>query len=275
MLPLYFRAIGTASPYEIVAHRICWSVLLLIVILYFRRRLAGLAEALTSGKYLVPLMASAVLIAINWLVYIWAVQHQHVVAASLGYFLNPLLNVVLGFALLRERLSKMQWGAVACAGAGVAVLAAGALSTLWVSLALAGSFGFYGLIRKVTPVGPMVGLAAETIILSPVAGAYLAWLAATGAMMFAHGDMRLDILLMASGAVTAVPLLLFATAAQRLTLATLGLIQYLGPTIQLILSLTLFGEQLTMAHIIAFPLIWAGLAIYSASAWHQSRTSNI
>lgn len=273
VLPLYFRAIGAVPPTEIVAHRICWSVLLLLAILAVRKRIGGLVTALTTRRLLLPLMASAALIAVNWLVYIWAVQHHQVIAASLGYFLNPLLNVVLGFFVLRERLDRTQWVAVACAALGVAVLAAGALSTLWISLTLAGSFGLYGLIRKVTPVDPMVGLAAETVVLMPVAFGWLLWLGATGALLFASGDAPTgrDALLVASGAITALPLLLFAFAAQRLRLATLGLIQYLGPTIQLVLGLLLFGEHLTTAHMIAFPLIWLGLAIYSIAALRQTR----
>ena len=268
MLPLYFRAVGTVAPLEIVAHRISWSVLLLLVILYFRKRLGGLVEVFSSRRLLLPLVASACLIAINWLVYIWAVQNGHVIAASLGYFLNPMLNVLLGFTFLRERLTRVQWVAVGFAGVGVIVLAAGALSTLWISLALAASFGLYGLIRKVIPTGPMVGLSAETIILLPAALGGLAWWAATGTLAFGgSAPLRTDVLLAMSGAVTALPLLLFAFAAQRLTLATIGLVQYIGPSIQLALGLLLFREPLTIAHLVAFPLIWTGLAIYSWSAW--------
>ena len=268
VLPLYFRAVGAVPPLEIVAHRIAWSVLLLLAILYFRKRLGGLVEVFSSRRLLLPLVASACLIAVNWLVYIWAVQNGHVIAASLGYFLNPMLNVLLGFAFLRERLTRVQWVAVAFAGVGVVVLAAGALSTLWISLALAASFGLYGLIRKIVPTGPMVGLSAETIILLPAALAGLVWWSSTGALTFgASASLQTDLLLAASGAVTALPLLLFAFAAQRLTLATMGLVQYIGPSIQLLLGLLLFREPLTTAHLIAFPLIWTGLAIYSWSAW--------
>lgn len=268
VLPLYFRAVGAVPPLEIVAHRIAWSVLLLLAILYFRNRLGGLVEVFSSRRLLLPLVASACLIAINWLVYIWAVQNGHVIAASLGYFLNPMLNVLLGFAFLRERLTRVQWVAVAFAGVGVVVLAAGALSTLWISLALAASFGLYGLIRKIVPTGPMVGLSAETIILLPAALAGLVWWSSTGALTFGNSaPVQTDLLLAASGAVTAVPLLLFAFAAQRLTLATIGLVQYIGPSIQLLLGLLLFREPLTTAHLIAFPMIWTGLAIYSWSAW--------
>lgn len=268
VLPLYFRAVGAVPPLEIVAHRIAWSMLLLLVILYFRKRFAGLVEVFSSRRLLLPLVASAILMAGNWLLYIWAVQNGHVIASSLGYFLNPMLNVLLGFAFLRERLTRVQWLAVGFAGAGVAVLAAGAASSLWISLALGGSFAVYGLIRKVIPTGPMVGLSVETMLLLPLALGGLAWWAASGTLVFGpETSVQTDLLLAASGVLTAVPLLLFAFAAQRLTLATMGLVQYLAPTTQFLLGVLLFREPLTSAHLLAFPLIWTGLAIYSWSAW--------
>ena len=273
MLPLYFRALGPVPPLEVVSHRIIWSVALLLVILHFRKGYGRLLEVLTSPRLLLPLVASAALIAANWLIYIWAVQHGHVIGSSLGYFLIPMLNVLLGFAVLGERLTRLQWGAVALAGAGVTVLAAGALSTLWISLGLALTFGLYGLIRKVIPTGPMVGLAAETILLAPFAAIGLALWTAKGTLAFGTVPLRIDLLLIAGGAITTVPLLLFAFGAQRLRLATLGLLQYVGPTIQLLLGLFLFNEPLTEAHKIAFPLIWAALALYSWSALRASRTT--
>ena len=273
LLPLYFRALGPVPALEVVSHRILWSVVLLLVILHFRRGYAALGRVLTSRRLLLPLVASAALIAANWLIYIWAVQHDHVIGSSLGYFLIPMLNVLLGFAVLGERLTRAQWIAVALAGAGVAVLAAGALSTLWISLGLALSFGFYGLIRKVIPTGPMVGLAAETILLAPFAAAGIALWAARGTLAFGQVPPGIDLLLIAGGAITTVPLLLFAYGAQRLRMATLGLLQYIGPTIQLLLGLFLFGEPLTRAHIIAFPLIWAALALYSWSALRTARAA--
>jgi chloramphenicol-sensitive protein RarD len=273
LLPLYFRALGPVPPMEVVSHRILWSVVLLLVILYFRRGYGALRQVLTSHRLLLPLVASAALIAANWLIYIWAVQHGHVIGSSLGYFLIPMLNVLLGFAVLGERLTRLQWIAVALAGAGVAVLAAGALSTLWISLSLALTFGFYGLIRKLIPTGPMVGLAAETLLLAPFAAAGIALWAARGTLAFGHVPLTTDLLLIAGGAITTVPLLLFAYGAQRLRMATLGLLQYIGPTIQLLLGLFLFGEPLTHAHMIAFPLIWAALALYSWSALRASRAA--
>lgn len=270
-LPLYFMLLGPVPPLEVVAHRIVWSVALLLLILHFRDGFPRLKEALTAWRLLLPLMASAGFICFNWLLYIWAVQNGQVLGASLGYFLNPVLNVLLGFFLLKERPRPVQWGAVALACAGAAVLAAGALPSLGIALGLAGSFACYGLIRKLVPTGPMVGLAAETILLAPLALAALAWWTARGELAFGTLPWSVEALLVAAGAVTAVPLLLFAYAAQRLTFATLGLLQYIGPTTQLLLALTLFGEPLTRAHMIAFPLIWAGLVLYSWSAVRAGR----
>ena len=269
LLPLYFKALGAVAPLEIVAHRILWSVLLLLVIVALRRRMPALREALTTWRLLVPMMATAALIAINWLVYIWAVANDRIAAASLGYYLNPLVNVLLAALFLGERLTRLQWVAVGIAGLGVAVLASSSFATLWIGVVLAVSFGLYGLIRKVAAVGPMVGLATETILLAPFAAAWLAWWTMTGHGSFGRGDLRLDGLLILSGAVTALPLLLFATAARRLSYATIGLVQYIAPSIQLGLAVWLFHEPLTHAHLIAFPLIWLALALYTAELWRS------
>lgn len=270
-LPVYFNMLKSVPPLEVVAHRIVWSVLLLLAMLYFRKRLPALWEALTTRAMLVPMIASAVLIAANWLIYIWAVTSGHVAAASLGYFLNPLLNVLLGFLFLKERLTRWQWVAVALAGAGVATLATGALDALWISLSLALTFGVYGLIRKVAPVGPMVGLASETIILLPLALVALAVWTVDGTGHFGTLGTGTDALLLLAGVVTAVPLLLFASAARQMPYATIGLIQYIGPTIQFLLAIFLYREPLTTTHLITFPLIWAGLLLYSWDMWRRAR----
>lgn len=270
-LPIYFNLLKAVPPLEVVAHRIVWSVLLLLAMLYFRGRLAALWEALTTRAMLLPMLATALLIAANWLIYIWAVTNGHVAAASLGYFLNPLLNVLLGFLFLKERLTRWQWVAVGLAGVGVAILATGALDMLWISLSLALSFGIYGLIRKMAPVGPMVGLASETIILLPLAMAALAIWTVDGTGHFGALGTRTDALLLFGGVVTAVPLLLFASAARQMPYATIGLIQYIGPTIQFLLAIFLYREPLTTAHLLTFPLIWAGLLLYSWDMWRQAR----
>lgn len=273
-LPVYFNLLKAVPPLEVVAHRIVWSVLLLLAMLYFRRRLAALWEALTTRAMLVPMTATALLIGGNWLIYIWAVTNGHVAAASLGYFLNPLLNVLLGYLFLKERLTRWQWVAVALAGLGVAILATGALDALWISLSLALSFGLYGLIRKVAPVGPMVGLASETIILLPLALGALAVWTVQGSGHFGTLGTQTDALLLAAGVVTAVPLLLFASAARQMPYATIGLIQYIGPTIQFLLAIFLYREPLTTTHLVTFPLIWAGLMLYSWDMWRLSRSGS-
>lgn len=272
IMPVYFHALVGVPPLEIVAHRIIWSVFLLLLILLLRGRLAALWKTLANWRLISPLIASALLIAVNWLLYIWAVQNGHILAASLGYFLNPILNVLLGFAVLGERLSRTQWCAVALAGAGVVVLGVGALSTLWISISLAVSFGVYGLIRKMTPAGPMVGLTAETLVLLPFALLGMAYWTANVTLAFGNAGATKDALLIAAGVITAVPLLLFAFAARRLRYATMGLIQYLGPTIQMMLGLFAYGEAMSTAHKIAFPLIWGALALYSWSAIRQHRS---
>ena len=270
-LPLYFRSLHGVPSMEVVAHRVVWSLLLVMGILLIRRSLSELITVFRSRTLLLPLVASALLIAGNWLIYVRAVNAGHVVAASLGYYLIPMLNVLMGYALLGERLSRVQWLAVAFAGAGVAVLAAGALTSLWIGVSLALTFGIYGLIRKLIPTGPLVGLAAETVLLAPVALAALLWWQWQGNLAFGQAGPATNWLLVASGIITTVPLLMFAYGAQRLTLVTLGLLQYVGPTIQLAIGLFLFNEPLTLAHTIAFPLIWCGLALYSWASLRQRR----
>ncbi|NJS15310.1 MAG: EamA family transporter RarD [Sphingopyxis sp.] len=270
-LPVYFNLIKAVSPLQVVAHRVIWSVLLLLGMLYFRKRLGALWEALTTRQMLLPMVATALLIGANWLIYIWAVTNGFVAASSLGYFLNPLLNVLLGFLFLKERLTPLQWVAVGLAGLGVAIMATGALDALGISLSLALTFGVYWLIRKVAPVGPMVGLAGETIILLPAALATFGWWWIAGTGQFGTLGLQTDALLIASGVVTALPLLLFASAARRMKYATIGLIQYIGPTIQFLLAIFLYREPLTTTHFVTFPLIWAGLVLYSWDAWRQAR----
>lgn len=262
LLPLFFWLLKGVDAGEVVAMRVLWSVALLGVVILVLRRGPALAAALRSRRAIGLLVISATLISINWLVYIWAIHHNHVLEGSLGYFLNPLVNVLIGVAVLRERLGVAQIIAVALAAIGVAVLAVGAGQGIWISLALAFTFGFYGLVRKVAPVEALEGLAIETAILAPVAAGYLFWLSGHAALGFG-ANQQWTIALVLSGAVTAVPLLLFAGAARRLPYSTLGLIQYLAPTMQFVLAITFFGETMTMSHAICFALIWTGLIIYA------------
>lgn len=261
-LPAYFKLLGEVLPTEVVAQRVLWSVLLLVGLILVTRRWDKLRAAFADPKALRILALSALLIGFNWLVYIWAIGARHVLETSLGYFLNPLVNVVMGVLLLKERLTRAQGLAVGLAAIGVAVLAVGAASGLWISLALALSFATYGLLRKVAPVDSLEGLTIETVVLAPLAALYLLWLGSNGGMKFGT-ELDLSLLLALGGAVTATPLLLFAAGARRLRYSTLGLLQYIAPTIQFLLAVLAYGEPLTTVHLICFAFIWSGLAIYA------------
>jgi chloramphenicol-sensitive protein RarD len=270
LLPLFFRLLHHVDPVEIVTQRILWSLLLILGILALRRGVPAFVATLRDARLVGPLAVSAVLIAINWLTYVWAVNQGHVVGASLGYFLNPLVNVMLGVVVLKERLRRPQMLAIGVAAAGVAILAASALTTLWISLSLAFSFAFYALVRKLTPVAPMAGLGVETTLLTPLAIAYLLWEAGHGSIGFGQ-DVQTSALLILAGAVTTVPLVLFAVAAQRLSMATLGLLQYLAPTLQFLTAVLLFGESLSLGQMLSFGLIWIGLIVFASDGLATAR----
>lgn len=272
LLPLFFWLLDGVDSGEVVAMRVLWSVVLLGVLIVALRRVPQFVAAVTSRRAMTYLGISAALISVNWLVYVWAVQHGHVLETSLGYFLNPLVNVLLGVVLLRERLGTAQIVAVALAAVGVAVLATGAGQGIWISLALAFSFGFYGLVRKIAPVESLEGLTIETAILAPLAAIYLFWLSGHGGLGYGQTPLWTAMLTI-SGIVTATPLLLFAAAARRLPYSTLGLLQYLAPTMQFLLAISFFGEKMTTAHAICFALIWTGLAIYAVSGIIAARRS--
>lgn len=270
-VPLFFKLLTTVPPVEVLAQRIVWSLPLCFLIMAFRRQIGEYFAALKDWRALRLLLASSVLIAVNWLVYIFAIFTDHVLAASLGYYLNPLINVLLGMIFLGERLSRLQAVAVAIAGVGVAILLAGALDTLWISLTLAVTFGTYGLIRKVAPVGSLPGLAIETTLLLPLslaAAGYYIWLG--DGRGFGSGT-EISWLLAAGGVVTAVPLLLFATAARKMSYAALGFVQYLAPSIAFLLSLFVFDEPLKPAQLACFLLIWTSIAVFSFDMWRKMR----
>ena len=270
VLPLYFKALAHVDPFEIVAHRILWSLIFLGALATLWSRWGAIRAALSNPRVLSLLAVTAVLIGVNWLVYIWAVLNDHVLEGSLGYYLNPLVNVLLGVVLLKEKLTRPQKAAVALAAAGVAVLAVGAGSGLWISLTLAGSFALYGYLRKVAPVDSLEGLSIETVILAPIALAWVLWLAADGQSGL-QIDTATTLLLVAAGAITAVPLLLFTAAAKRLPYSTLGFLQYIAPSLQFLLAVLLFGEKLTTAHIICFTAIWTALAVFAAEGVRLGR----
>jgi chloramphenicol-sensitive protein RarD len=264
-VPAYFKLLDGASPVEIVAQRILWSVPLLLGIMYFRSQLPDFAAIFRDKGQLRNLFASAALIAVNWLIYIWAISTDHILAASLGYYLNPLVNVLLGRLFLGEKLRKLQIAAVAVATLGVAILIGDALDTLWVSVSLALSFGFYGLIRKITPVGSVPGLAVETTLLAPLAFAAVMWLGREGTSSFGSDSMTTGLLIF-SGVVTAVPLLMFATAARRMSYTSLGFVQYLAPSIAFLLGVFVYDEPLSTTKLACFVLIWTSIAIFCVDA---------
>lgn len=274
-VPLFFKLVSSVPPVEVLAQRIVWSLPLCFLIMLFRRQIGEYLAALRDRRVLRMLLASSILIALNWLVYIHAVFSDHVLAASLGYYLNPLVNVMLGMIFLGERLSRLQALAVVIAGIGVAILLAGALDTLWISLTLAFSFGTYGLIRKIVPVGSLPGLAIETTLLLPLSLAAAGWYIWLGDGRGFGSDAGISWLLAAAGVVTAIPLLLFATAARRMSYAALGFVQYLAPSIAFLLSLFVFDEPLKPAQLVCFLLIWVSIAVFSFDMWRKMRAERM
>jgi len=272
VLPLYFKALGHVPPTEIVSHRIIWSLFFLGGLATLWKRWPAIRAAITTPRVAMTLVLTAILIGVNWLVYIYAVVSGHVLEGSLGYYLNPLVNVLLGVVLLKERLSAFQKGAVLLAAAGVAVLAAGAGDALWISLTLAATFASYGFLRKVAPVDALEGLSIESFFLAPLALGWLLWLEQGGHGHFLH-DRATDLLLILGGALTAIPLLLFTAAAKRLPYSTLGFLQYVAPSLQFLLAVLAFGEPLTAAHIVCFAAIWTALAIFVAEGIRRGRAA--
>jgi chloramphenicol-sensitive protein RarD len=262
VLPLYLKALGNVNPMEIVAHRIFWSLFFLAGLATLWGRWGAIRQAIRTPKVMGMLVVTALLVGLNWLVYIWAVLNGHVLEGSLGYYLNPLVNVLLGVLLLKERLTLPQKAAVGLATMGVAALALGAGSGLWISLTLAFSFALYGFLRKVAPVDSLEGLSIETAILAPLAIGFILWTNVDGQGGLGI-DARTTTLLVMAGAVTAVPLLLFTAAAKRLRYSTLGFLQYIAPSIQFLLAVLLFGESLTASHLICFAAIWTALAVFA------------
>ncbi|MEI9852861.1 MAG: EamA family transporter RarD [Sphingomonas sp.] len=271
VLPAYLRLLNGVPAEQVLAHRVLWSLVLLVAVVAALRRVRSVAAAV-RGRTLLLLLASSALIAVNWLVYIWAVQHAHVLEASLGYFINPLVNVALGLALLGERLRRVQAVAIGVAAAGVAILAVSGGGSIWVSLALALTFGTYGLVRKVVAIDALGGLTVETLLLAPFCLAIVFHAAGTGQGAFGQ-SFGIDLLLVLAGPVTAAPLLLFAAAARRMPYSTLGLLQYIAPTLQFLQAVLLFGEPLRPAHLVTFALIWAGCALYAWDSLRAARTA--
>ncbi len=273
LTPIYWKALRAFSGPEILAQRIVWALLFLAVLIAFFGQWRAVRRVAVSWRRLAPLMVTAILVSFNWGIYIWAVNAGHVLEASLGYFMNPLVNVLLGVVFLRERLRLWQGLAVLLAAGGVVNLTLALDGFPWISVSLAVSFGFYGLIRKIVPTEPLVGLSTETALLLPVALAYLVYLSATGTAAAQSADPGLWLLLIGSGVVTALPLLWFALAAKRLQYTTLGLVQYVAPSMQFMLAVFLYGEDFTDAHLVTFACIWGGLVIYTVDSMRAYRRS--
>lgn len=270
VLPIYFKAIHSVGAVDIVAHRILWSVPFLGLLLVVVSGTRSVRAALADRRTLLVLCASAVLIAFNWLLYVYAVVSGQILAGSLGYYLNPLVNVVMGWLFLKERLGVLQWAAVAIAAAGISALAFQAIGQLWISVALAITFATYGLLRKTARVDAVAGLAIETTLLLPFAMLWLGWTIASGGQAFGSSPSQ-TALLLAAGVATTVPLILFTAAARRLRYSTLGMIQFLAPTLQFAVAVAIYGERFTIAHMIAFGSIWIALALYVTALVRERR----
>jgi chloramphenicol-sensitive protein RarD len=266
LFPLYFQFIAQVPPLEVVLHRSVWSLVCVLALLAWQRRWAWLGESLRQPRRLALFTVSALLLWCNWLVYVYAAQTGHVVEASLGYFINPLVNVLLGVVVLRERLRTLQWVAVGLAAVGVAWLTWQAGRLPWIALVLASSFGLYGLMRKTAELGALEGLTLENLLLAPLVVPALWWWSVTRDGVLMQGYTPLLGWLLLAGPLTAVPLLFFAAGARRLPLATLGLVQYVSPSLQLLLGVWVFHEPFGSARLIGFAFIWAGLALVSAEA---------
>ena len=263
LFPLYFHAVREVPSMQILAHRMLWSLAFLLIVLAWRRQWSWL-EQVRKPRVFWSFVASAFLLSANWLAYIWAVNNGHVIEASLGYFINPLVNIMLGYLILKERLRPVQWAAIALAALGVCWLTWQTGTVPWIALFLAASFGAYGLLRKTAALGALEGLSFETMVLFPVAAAYVGWLTLHGQNAFLTTESDATRwLLMASGPITAIPLLLFASGARQIPLSILGLLQYLAPTIQFLLGVLLFKEAFTSDRLVGFALIWAALALFA------------
>jgi len=274
VLPAYLKQLSFASSWEIVAHRILWSVPFGAILLTFRKQWPEVRRALATPRVLAMLGVAAVFIAANWTLYVWAVVNARVLEASLGYYINPLMFIGAGVIVLREKLNRVQIAAIALAGTGVLVLTIGSGVFPFISVGLAALFTAYGYVRKTTAVGAMPGLFVETCLLAPFAGFFLYMLAREGALAFGSHGLGADFLLTLAGPVTVVPLVLFALAARRLTMTTLGFLQYIGPTGQLLLGLY-YGEAFTIFHAVCFGMIWAALILITVDAVRRNRAEKL
>jgi chloramphenicol-sensitive protein RarD len=274
IFPLYLRLFKNIPALEILSHRVIWSILLVLVILAVRKQWSWLSKIVQQPRIGLIFVASAAFLATNWVVYVWAVGEQRIIDASLGYFITPLFNILFGI-MLGERLRNAQWLAIAFAASGVMWLTLGVGQFPWIGLTIAVTFSLYGLLRKTAPLGPLEGLAVETLVMLPLAALFLLLPNSGSSDSFTAGDPLLSALLVAAGPITTVPLLLFAFGARRIPMSMLGLLQYIGPSIQLLLGIWLYHEPFGGNRLIGFALIWAGLFVYSVQGlWHSWKPSS-
>ena len=275
MFPIYFKSLQEIPPLEVLLYRMVWALVFLFVVLAVRRQWAWLRPVLRQPRVLAGFTASAFLLSSNWFLYIWSVNHDRVVEASLGYFMTPLVNVLLGAAILGERLRRLQWMAVGMAALGVLWLTWQNGHPPWISLLLGITFGMYGLLRKTASLGTLEGLSLETLLLFPVAAVSLLVMAAQGAHGFVEASTRTQWLMVAAGPITAIPLLLFGAAARLVPLSTMGLMQYITPSLQLLAGIWLYHEPFGGARLIGFTAIWIALALYSVDGLHSYRRARM
>jgi chloramphenicol-sensitive protein RarD len=271
-VPLYWKQMQAVSAFELIAHRITWSLLFLVVLLAWRREFSSLRPGFASPAAIGVNLLASLLLAANWTVYVWGVNTGHVIETSLGYFLVPLLNVAFGALFLHEKLRPPQWAAIGLAAAGVGLLLWRVGHIPWIALSLAFTWTSYGLLKKKSGLGALAGLTVETLLLFPVAAGLLLWWHSRGGGALGHVDLRTQLFVLSAGVVTAIPLVMFSYGAQRIRLTTLGLLQYIGPSIQFVLGLFVYHEPFDAARLQAFALIWTGLALYTADTfWAQRR----
>ncbi|AUX41248.1 membrane protein [Sorangium cellulosum] len=271
IVPVFWKQLRHVGAVEVLAHRTAWSLLAFAALTLATGQLRPLLAALRAPRVVAAMAATGALISANWVLFIYAVSVGRLLDASLGYFINPLLSVLLGMLFLRERLRPAQWIALGLASAGVLYLAVRAASVPWIALALAGTFGLYGLLRKVVPVGSLPGSTLETLFIAPLGAAYLLAVHLQGAGSMGHVDLRTDVLLAATGVITALPLVWFTNAARRLSLTTLGFLQYLAPSGQFLLAVLVYGEPFTSTQAASFACIWTALAVFSVDAALRAR----
>ncbi len=265
----YFKALEHVLPAEVLSHRIFWSAVLLVIILLSRRHIGRTIKILRNRKNFLLLTGSATLIGINWFTYIWAIDHEQVLQTSLGYFINPLVNVFFGYLFLKERLSRVQKSSILLALCGVIIIGLYFFEIPSIALILAFTFGAYGLLRKIVAVDSISGLAMETCLLSPIALGYLFYLYYKGGLSFTHADILTNILLVSAGLISALPLIWFVRATRMLTYATMGILMYIWPTISFFLAIFVYKEPFGVIQLIGFIFIWSSLGLYS---WQLIKT---